>query len=70
VARESVIISAVIDAHKRRHVNTYNIPGAFLNADCNEDNGEVIMILKGRLAKMMAQVSPILYRNTSHWMAR
>ena len=62
VARESVIISAVIDAHERRHVNTYDIPDAFLNADCNEDNGEVIMILKGRLAEMMAQVSPVLYR--------
>jgi hypothetical protein len=29
VARESVIMSAVIDAHERRHVGTYDIPGAF-----------------------------------------
>jgi hypothetical protein len=62
VARESVIISAVIDAHERRHAGTYDIPGAFLNAGCKEDDKEVIMILKGRLAEMMAQVSPTLYR--------
>ena len=60
VARESVIISAVIDANKRN--NTYDIPGAFLNAGCDEDDGEVIMMPKGRLAEMMAQVSPSLYR--------
>ena len=41
---------AVIDAHERRHIATYNIPGAFLNTDCDVDDGEVIMILKGRLA--------------------
>ena len=35
VARESVIISVVIDAHERRHVATYDIPGALLNADCD-----------------------------------
>ncbi len=62
VARESVIISAVIDAHERGHVGTYDILGAFLNAGCDEDDDEVIMILKGRLAEMMAQVSPTLYR--------
>jgi hypothetical protein len=27
---------------------TYDIPGAFLNADCDADDDEVIMILKGR----------------------
>ena len=68
VARESVIISAVIDAHERRHVGTYDIPGAFLTADCDVDDDEVIMILKGRLAEMMIQVSPSLYRKyiTNH----
>jgi hypothetical protein len=70
VARESVIISAVIDAHERRHVGTYDIPGAFLNTGCDEDNDEVIMILKGRLAEMMAQVSPHCTENTSRRMAR
>ena len=57
-----MIISAVIDANKKRHVATYDIPGAFLNADCDTDDGEVIMILKGRLAEMMIQVDLSLYR--------
>ena len=62
VARESVIILAVIDAHERKHVGTYDIPGAFQTADCDMDDDEVIMMLKGRMAEMMAQVAPSLYR--------
>ena len=62
VATESVFISAVIDAHERRCVATFDIPGAFLNADCDENDDEVIMILRGRLAELMVQVAPNMYR--------
>ena len=59
VAMELVFITAVIDAHKGRNVACFGIPGAFLNADINKD---IIMVLKGRLAELMVQVAPNLYR--------
>jgi hypothetical protein len=45
--------------HERRDVGCYDIPGAFIHADSDED---ITMVLKGRLAKLMVQVAPNLYR--------
>ena len=59
VSTESVFLTAVIDAHERRDVGCYDIPGAFLHADSDEN---ITMVLKGRLAKLMVQVAPNLYR--------
>jgi hypothetical protein len=50
VAMELVFISAVIEAHKGRNVACFDIPGAFLHADVDED---ITMVLKGRLAELM-----------------
>ena len=59
VATESVFITTVIDAHEGRDVACFDIPGAFLHADVDED---ITMVLKGRLAELMVQVAPNLYR--------
>jgi hypothetical protein len=59
VSTESVFLTAVIDAHERRDVGCYDIPGAFLHADSEEN---ITMVLKGRLAELMVQVAPNLYR--------
>ena len=59
VSTESVFLTAVIEARERRDVACYDIPGAFLHADSNED---ITMVLKGRLAELMVQVAPNLYR--------
>ena len=59
VSTESVFLTAVIDAHERRNVGCYDIPGAFLHADSDEN---ITMVLKGRLAELMVQVAPNLYR--------
>jgi len=56
MAMESVFITAIIHAHK--DVACFDIPGAFLHADINED---ITMVLKGRLAELMVQVVPNLY---------
>lgn len=53
------MLTAVIDAHERRKVVCFDIPGAFLHADLEED---VIMVLKGQLAELMVKVAPNLYR--------
>jgi hypothetical protein len=59
MATESVFITAVIDAHKGWEVATYDVPGTFLHANSNKD---ITMILKGKLAELMVQVAPNLYR--------
>ncbi len=59
MATESVLITAVIDAHKGCNETCFDIPGAFLHADVDKD---ITMVLKGRLAELMVQVAPNLYR--------
>jgi hypothetical protein len=53
------MITATIDAHEQRDVATIDILGAFLNA---YNNKETFMLLRGRLAELMVQVDPNLYR--------
>lgn len=43
VSTESVFLTAMIDAHGRRDVACFNIPGACLHVDCDED---ITMVLK------------------------
>ncbi len=59
VATEFVFVTAVVNAHEGRDVACFDIPGAFLHADSDED---ITMVLKGRLVELMVQVAPNLYR--------
>jgi hypothetical protein len=59
VAMELVFITAVIDTHKGRKIACFDIPEAFLHANVDKD---ITMVLKGRLAELMVQVAPNLYR--------
>ncbi len=59
VSTESTFITASIAASKRRIVQCYNVPSAFVNMDVDED---VLMVLKGKLAEMMVQIAPQVYR--------
>jgi hypothetical protein len=59
VSTESTFITAAIAASKRRKVRCYDIPSAFVNTDVDED---VLIVLKGELAKMMVQIAPQVYR--------
>jgi hypothetical protein len=43
-----------------RHIACFDIPGAFLHAKC--EDGNVFMLLKGKLAELMTLVEPKLYR--------
>jgi hypothetical protein len=56
---ESTFITATIAASKRRKVRCLNVPSAFVNTDVDED---VLMVLKGELAKMMTKIAPQVYR--------
>ena len=48
-----------MDAHEGRDVATMDIGSAYLTAENDE---EVIMVLRGKLAEMMTWVNPDLYR--------
>jgi hypothetical protein len=61
VCTDSVFITAAIEAAERRKVSVVDLPGAYLSA--NMDNKEeVLMVMRGRLAEMMAIAAPEVYR--------
>ena len=59
VANESVFITSVIAAHRKRFVRCYDVPGAFLHTESDEN---VLMVLRGELAEMMVHIAPQIYR--------
>jgi hypothetical protein len=58
VSLESVLITSTIEAFEGREVAMVDIPGAYLSAGMDE---EVIMLLRGRLAELMAKTAPNIY---------
>ncbi len=48
---EAVFITTVVNAYKKHNIACFDIPGAFLHADFDED---ITMMLK--LAELMVQV--------------
>ena len=59
VANESVFVTSVIAAHKKRLVRCYDVPGGFLHTEYDEN---VLMVLRGELAEMMVHIAPQIYR--------
>ena len=58
VANESVFITSVITANEKRFVRCYDVPGAFLHAEFDEN---VLMVLRGELAEIMVHIAPQIY---------
>ena len=56
---EAVFLIALIEAYEKRAVAIFDIPGAFLHTEIDE---EVIMVIEGPLSELMFQVDPSLYR--------
>ena len=56
---DSVMITVAIAAKERRDVMMLDLPGAYLHTNNDE---ETIMLLKGKLAELLVQVEPSLYR--------
>ena len=61
VAIESVMLSCVIDAKEKRDVGTVDLPGAFMQADMED---EVYMKLEGKMAELMVRIDPNYIANT------
>ena len=58
-ATESVFITSVVNAQKRHHVASFDVPTSFLYAFTDKD---VVMRLEGRLAQLMVKLDPSMYR--------
>jgi hypothetical protein len=67
VRLESIILSSLIDACKRRHVRTVDIKGAFLKAK-GPEHLELIVKMNGDLAEMMHKVCPEFKINSDGFM--
>ena len=55
-------IAGVIEAMENRDIAGIDLPGAFLHADL-EGEDQVLMVMEGRLAKLMAIIEPKIYNN-------
>jgi len=60
VALEALILSCIIDAMEMRDIATIDIPGAFMQADMDEE--VVHLCLHGKMAELLVQLDPKLYR--------
>ena len=60
-ALESVLLTAVIDAHEGRDVAVIDIPNAFVQTRLEDDKDKAIMRLRGKLAELMVKVAPEIY---------
>ena len=58
VENKSVFITSVIAANKKLFVRCYNVPGAFLHTESDEN---VRMVLRGELVEMMVHIAPQIY---------
>ena len=59
-----IILTAVIEAHKLRHIAWFDIPGVFLHTKCKDR--DICKLLKGKLTELVTLVKPKLY-HTSVW---
>ena len=59
VSTDGLIVTTAIDAHEGRDVANMDIPIAFLHA---KNNGHIIMLLRGKMVKLLVKLQPELYR--------
>ena len=57
-----IMLTCMIDAYERRDVATVDIPGAFLQTKLPEEDEDVHVVLDGRMAELLAKVSPETYQ--------
>ena len=56
---ENIVISLAIEAHEERDVATIDIPSAYSHTYSDE---ELVMILIVRLAQLLVNIDPKIYR--------
>ncbi len=61
-----LIMTCMIDAYKKRDIVTVDIPVHFLQAKQPAEDNDVHVILDGRMAKLLAKISPETYQKYVH----
>ncbi len=61
-----IMLTCMIDAFERRDVATVDIPGAFLQTRMPDDEKDVHVVLDGRMAELLAKISPETYQKYVH----
>ena len=57
VFTEAIVLTALIEAYEERYVACFEVPGAYLHAEIDED---VTMVLEGTLEERMDKIDPSL----------
>lgn len=63
---QGIMLTCMIDAYEKRDVATVDIPGAFLQAKMPEEDRDVHVVLDGRMAELLAKISPEDYQKFVH----
>ena len=63
---QGIMLTCMIDAYERRDVATVDIPGAFLQTKMPEEDRAVHVVLDGRMAELLAKISPDDYQEFVH----
>ena len=61
-----IMLTCMIDAFEGRDVATVDIPGAFLQTKMPKDEPDVHVVLDGRMAELLAKISPETYQEYVH----
>ena len=69
VGLESLITTLMIAVHEERKVISFDVPGAFLQAEMSEEK-LVLLKLKGRFADMMCEINPEHEKNILYEVGR
>ena len=59
ISTDSIFLTGVVDAHEKQAIAILDIANAFLHRD---NDKKILMLLRGKLAELMVQVHPIVYR--------
>ena len=63
-----IFLTCMIDAYEKRDVAMADIPGAFLQTKMPKDEEDVHVMLDGRMAELLAKISPETYQKyIHHW---
>ena len=65
VSLEGVLLIVDVDAHGLRHMTCFDIQGTFLHVKCRD--GDIYMILKGKLMELMNLVELKLHCKHIHY---
>lgn len=61
-----LILTCIIDEYENRDVAPVDLPGAFLQTKMPENEDDVYIMLDGRMAELLAKISPDTYQKYVH----